>query len=135
MTKKSNLRIPTLLCACAAALLLIGDLEAYAQNQKRSEAYFMRGGFIEARSLFILASLEAITFSLVSAAPTFSLGLKATGLLDPWVDFIACSAELLFSQSALALLSGPLTFVLGRTELLLPMVFLLERLCFFTIQS
>ncbi|MEM1201512.1 MAG: hypothetical protein AAGI06_19595 [Pseudomonadota bacterium] len=41
MRKKSNPNKVALLCAGAATLMLIGDLEAYAQNQKRSEAYFM----------------------------------------------------------------------------------------------
>ena len=41
MIQKSNPSKLALLCGCAAALLLISDIEASAQNQKRSEAYFM----------------------------------------------------------------------------------------------
>ncbi len=41
MINKSNPRKLAALCGCAAALLLVSDFEASAQNQKRSEAYFM----------------------------------------------------------------------------------------------
>lgn len=41
MIQKSNSRNLAVLCGCAAALLLISDIEASAQNQKRSEAYFL----------------------------------------------------------------------------------------------
>ncbi len=41
MIQKSNPSKLALLCGCAAALLLTSQIEASAQNQKRSEAYFM----------------------------------------------------------------------------------------------
>lgn len=41
MIQKSNSRNLAVLCGCAAALLLISDIDASAQNQKRSEAYFI----------------------------------------------------------------------------------------------
>lgn len=41
MNQKSNPSKLALICGCAAAVLLTSQIEASAQNQKRSEAYFL----------------------------------------------------------------------------------------------